>query len=113
MRKCERESRVGLIAVYHLAMTTLERSRPIRAVGTRCRRLRAERLWYEACQAKHHRSSDMAEEASARRYVFGPVSGIGHISLHHVPRLRAVAGGRDGSAHSRILPLCAVRAIHL
>jgi hypothetical protein len=54
----------------------------------------------------------MTEEASAGRYVFGPVSGIGHVSLHHVLQVRAVAGGHDASALSRILPFQALRVIH-
>jgi len=95
--KYERESRVGLIAVHHLAMTTFERFRPIRP--TRCRRLRVEQLWYEACQAKHHRSSNMAEEASAGRDGFGSVRGIGRISP---PSWAAVAPPQAGTTAPRI-----------
>jgi hypothetical protein len=74
-------------------MAAWQRSRPIRAVGTRLRRSRVERLRYEAREAEHNGSAEATEEASARRYVFALGNGICHIVLHHVSQSCTVMGG--------------------
>jgi hypothetical protein len=60
-RVCERkrESGVGIVGVHHLAMTSLQHSRPVRPAGWRCRGLCTHRRRRKP-REQHRASSEMA-----------------------------------------------------
>src|ERR1700730_16251047 len=78
----EREARIGLIGVHHLAVPSLHCSRPIGTIGSRGRYLRLQRPWHQADQSENSDATKATEEASARRDIIRVASEIDHVLLH-------------------------------
>src|SRR6516165_6631534 len=83
-RICERErkSRISLVGIHHLAMASLQYSRPIWTVICSLG-LGIQRLRCKPCESERYGSPKAAEKASARRYVAN--TRINHLFLPQAP----------------------------
>src|SRR5580700_3326095 len=78
----ERESGVDLVGIDHLAMTSRQHSRPVRAVRPRRGRLNAQWRGHEPSETEYDRAGKAAEKASARRHINRVLASIDHLLLH-------------------------------